>query len=497
MKTRIITLESHDDLISVRDRLSWAKTPRILLVWPKGERIVLRSLDLKVLQRHADSLGAQLGLVTRRDAVRREAEALGMPVFESAAAAQKGKWPAHSPRKQRIPRPPRRDLRQLQALVKPAESSWHSRLTVRLAAFSVGVLAVLAVAGLFVPRAAVRLQPEARSQHIVIPIITNASIQSVFVTGSLPSHEETIVVEAGQSTAVKGQIAVPQTRAIGVVRFSNLTPSGTSIPAGTVVSTLTNPPARFATVNDTHLTAGLGQFVETPIEAVEDGASGNVQAGAIQAVEGSLGLVATVTNPEPTQGGSDQNMLGPSQAERSQLHDQLMEALKQNAMNGLRRRLSPGDLLLADTLAVSQTLKEIYNPLPGQPGRSLALTLRVEFRARVVSGQDQLQLAEAVLNAAAPAGFSPVTGSLAYKTIGAPVSDSDGNTRWRMQVDRRLQRQVDVGRAQALVSGRSPEAARAALSQAFPLAAKPQIALTPSWWPWMPLIPFNISVAAQ
>jgi hypothetical protein len=65
MKTQLIPLESHDDLISIRDRMSWAKTPRILLVWPKSERIPLRPLDLKVLQRHATSLGAQLGLVTR------------------------------------------------------------------------------------------------------------------------------------------------------------------------------------------------------------------------------------------------------------------------------------------------------------------------------------------------------------------------------------------------------------------------------------------------
>ena len=88
MKTQIITLQSHDDLISVRDRLGWAKTPRILLVWPKGEPISLRSLDLKVLQRQAEALGAQLGIVTRRRWVRLEAEALGLPVFESSAAAQ-------------------------------------------------------------------------------------------------------------------------------------------------------------------------------------------------------------------------------------------------------------------------------------------------------------------------------------------------------------------------------------------------------------------------
>src|SRR3972149_3670349 len=93
MKTQIITLESHDDLISIRDRMSWAKTPRILLVWPKSERIPLRPLDLKVLQRHAASLGAQLGLVTRYRSLRREAQALGIPVFKSTGQAQRKPWP--------------------------------------------------------------------------------------------------------------------------------------------------------------------------------------------------------------------------------------------------------------------------------------------------------------------------------------------------------------------------------------------------------------------
>ena len=73
MNTHLLALESHDDLISVKDRMSWAKTPRILLIWPKGEKIALRPLDLRILQRHARALGADLGLVTRDPRIRREA----------------------------------------------------------------------------------------------------------------------------------------------------------------------------------------------------------------------------------------------------------------------------------------------------------------------------------------------------------------------------------------------------------------------------------------
>src|SRR5512145_553519 len=142
MKTQIITLESHDDLISVRDRLSWAKTPRILLVWPKYEKVTLRQVDLKVLQRHALSLGAQLGLVTRARRVREDAEALHIPVFESTGQAQRVSWP--KPRRRRIKwHAPAKDLREKREQLLASEEPWRAHPLTRVSAFIVGVLAVL------------------------------------------------------------------------------------------------------------------------------------------------------------------------------------------------------------------------------------------------------------------------------------------------------------------------------------------------------------------
>jgi hypothetical protein len=132
MKTQIITLESHDDLISVRDRMSWAKTPRILLVWPNYEKVTLRQVDLKVLQRHAASLGAQLGLVSRIRRVRLDADALHIPVFKSTGEAQRVAWP--KPRSRRFKRrPPRKDLREKRDQVMTREGAWRSRPLVRRA----------------------------------------------------------------------------------------------------------------------------------------------------------------------------------------------------------------------------------------------------------------------------------------------------------------------------------------------------------------------------
>ncbi len=158
MKTQIITLESHDDLISVRDRMSWAKTPRILLVWPKYEKVTLRQVDLKVLQRHASSLGAQLGLVTRARRVREDAEALRIPVFESTGQAQRVAWP--KPRRRKWPRrAPRKDLRAQREQASAAEEAWRALPVVRVSAFILGVLAVLTLVALFIPSAQITLNP--------------------------------------------------------------------------------------------------------------------------------------------------------------------------------------------------------------------------------------------------------------------------------------------------------------------------------------------------
>lgn len=497
MKTQIFTLESHDDLISVRDRLSWAKTPRILLVWPKGEKISLRPLDLKVLQRHADSLGACLGLITRSTAVRREAEALGIPVFESTGVAQREAWPGQPSRRQRIPRPPRRDLRNLRSAAYPPEAGWRSNWIIRVLAFVVGVLSVLAVASLFVPRAEVILHPESQVQQLVFPVLASPAVQSVFVTGSVPARVERVVLERGKSVTVSSHIPVPQTNARGVARFHNLTQAEVEIPSGTVVYTLDDPPARFATLNSTRLTAGLDQIVEVPIEALDAGAAGNVAADAIQAIEGSLGLMTTVSNPEPTGGGSDTTAVGPTADDRFLLRENLSDEMARQAGDELRASLSADDILLIDTLAVSQILEETYNPPVGAQGTRLSLTLRQEFTVLVVSTRDLTELAEASLKAAAPQGFSPVPDSLNFQSVTRPITDAEGVTRWQVKAERRLFRSVDTARVLQLVLGRTAEQARAETLHIQDFAADPEIHLNPDWWPWLPLIPLRIQVVIE
>ncbi len=498
MKTQIITIESHDDLISLRDRLSWAKTPRILLIWPRYEKISLRPLDLKVLQRHAESLGAQLGLVTRQRRVRREALALGIPVFDSAAAAQRDPWPARRPRRFHPPRrPPRRDLRQHLQQARWQEGRWRSLPLVRLIAFGVGVLAVLTVAALFVPRAALVVYPEEQEQSVVLPILAGESLESSLLNGSVPSRARTIIVSGTQTLPVSGQITIPQTQARGVVRFRNLTQNEVFLPAGTVVTTLGQPLVRFATLHEATLPAGLGQIVEVPIQALLPGASGNLEAGAIQAVEGPLGLSAAVSNLEPTAGGMERQAKGPTQADRQKLREMLTRRLLQQAENELRLNLGEGDLFLPDTLRVSQVLEETFAPAADQPAAVLSLTLRLECAAQVILAQDLQPLLTASLDAARPAGFLARPDTLSFRPLGDPATDAQGLTRWRIEAKRLLVRQPDLTPVLNRLRGRPLRVVQMQLAAAFPFRRPPEIRLTPSWWPWLPLIPFRLEVQVQ
>jgi hypothetical protein len=494
MKTQLLSLESHDDLISIRDRMSWAKTPRILLLWPKSERIPLRPLDLKVLQRHAASLGAQLGLVTRQRNLRREAQALGIPVFKSTGQAQRKAWPERDLRRKRSRRAPRKDLREKRKQVRATSEAWRSHPVVRIGFFSLGVLAVLVMASLFIPRARVILTPETDTQTTTLPILADPSVEAVFITGSIPARELRVALEGSQEAPATGKIPIPQNKAKGAVTFRNLTNESVDIPAGTVLTSTGLPGERFLTVEAGELEAGLQETVDVPVQAENAGSSGNVDAGAILAIEGDRGLLVTVTNEEPTAGGSDRMMEAATERDMARLRENLLAELEDQAKSEMETMLAPGDQLFSDTLKVEQILDENFDPPLGQPGKNVKLSMRVEFVASYASKKDLTELASTVLNASLPEGFVVVQGPLDFEPLNAHLTDERGVTRWSVRVSRQLEKKVDTARIIPLVQGRSMATATKRLGETLNLSNPPEIRLDPEWWPWLPLIPFNISV---
>ena len=496
MKTQLIPLESHDDLISLRDRMSWAKTPRILLVWPK-ERIALRPLDLKILQRHATSLGAQLGLVVRHRSIRREAHALSIPVFNSTGEAQRSPWPERNLQRARERRGSRQDLQKMRKQARVEEGAWQSHPVMRIGAFALGVLAVLAMAALFIPHAQVIITPEMDLQTVTLPVQADPSLNAVFITGNIPSRKVRVTAEGSQAAKVTGKVPVPQAKARGVVTFRNLTEEAVSIPDGTVLTSTGLPGVRFLTVESVELAGGLKSTVDIPIEADSAGASGNVEAGTILAIEGNLGLLITVTNAEPATGGSDRMTDAATEADLARMREDLLAELEAQALKEMEATLTTSDQIFSDTLKVERILDEIYEPPLGQPGREVVLSMQVEFTASYASGEDLTELASTVLNASLPEGFVATQAPLEFEPLTPHLTDKDGITRWSVRISRQIERQLDSGKIIPLVQGRNMALAKAHLKGNLDLTTAPEIRLTPDWWPWLPLIPFNINVETR
>ena len=84
-----------------------------------------------------------------------------------------------------------------------------------------------------------------------------------------------------------------------------------------------------------------------------------------------------------------------------------------------------------------------------------------------------------------------------FEALNEYQTDSDGATHWVLRVSRQLVKHVDKSKITPLVQGRSTTVASAQLSEMLDMPNPPEIQLNPEWWPWMPLIPFNITVETR
>ena len=495
MKTQVIQLEPYDDVISIRDKMSWAKTDRILLVIPRRSKILARILDIRLLQRHAELVGARLAIVTRNVHLRLIAQELEIPVFSKLSTAKRKNW--------QVPRPPHKvsqhnehpDLRRMRRDLSHPIPGWQDRPVYRFLVFTLAVLAILAVLLTFFPSAVIQLAPATRLQTLTFKASASSSFTAVNLAGNLPARSTSVIIEHTRSVPATGLIAIPHNRAAGTAQFRNLTIAPVDITAGTVISTQTRPLVRFVTTTTGQVAAGVGKTVDLAVVAVEAGSAGNLPVDSLVAIQGDQGTSLAVTNLQPTTGGSDQTAAIQTALDRMTLHASLMADILDECKTELRQTLLPGDIFFPGSLTGSQVLDETYFPADGQAGDTLSLTLRMKCQAQFARAEDVNKLTEMLLNLNMPEGYLPVSGGLVVQPSSVPVTDSGGITRWAQQVQRPLQVRLDPLNVDQIVLGHRPAVAVLLLNRSLPLAGLPIIQVIPSWWPWLPLIPFRITVS--
>lgn len=542
MKTQILQLEAHDDINSTRDKLGWGQTGRVVLVWPKlvvrlapaymplqrgsganGAKVLNHRLDLVLLQRHSASLGLQIALVTRDAEVRYHAQQLRIPVFDSVDEAQRAHW--RSRRRRAIPVPSQYEKQKRLELVTPrlnAPRASHKEAkalhpAIRWGLFSLAILSLLVLAASILPEAHITLHPETRPQEIAFNITAspvNAAYmpQKPNLSGEVPAQVTSVIVEGRSSLPTTGKVQVPEKAAAVRVRFTNLTEEPVDIPQGLVVSTVisTVPQAgqaaiRFLTSEAGRVPGGVGEFISLPVRALTPGRSGNLPAGSLAAIEGPLGLRLSVTNLLPTSGGSDLPASGPAPADYTRLNDELVEALRQDALSDLLESLGPGDLAITPTLKLVETLEKTYDPpQPELPAAQLRLFIRLKFDALVIPGADLRSISARILDANLPEGYTPIPDSLEITPSGFPTIDSIAGegaqgastpvARWRVAAQRTIGARIDPDQVAGLTRGLAASQAEQFLKAWLPLGGPPVVTITPAWWPRLPLLTTRISI---
>ena len=497
MKTQIIQLESHDETISVKDKMEWSQTHRVLLLWPTRGKILRDQLDIVSLERHCATLGSQLALVTKDPEVHFHARQAGIPVFRTKREAQSKPWrrswrlyqrrrlqnKASTPREVDLSHSPRK-----------AKQPSEMPLMRRLGVFAGGVLAVLAIAALLLPSAEIQIPPQGQRVENTLEVQANPQVEYVHVSGLVPAHEVTTSVEKRATLPASGTMQIPDTFAIGTVIFSNLTPRAITIPQKTILSTNDATPTYFVTLSKVIVPAGLGEEIEASIQALKPGRDGNQLVGAIAAIGSSLGADLKVTNPEPTTGGADLTIPAPTADDREELAQEVIEELEANALDLIKDKISPEDVLLSTAPLIKEIELQDYFPAEGQPGDELELTMRIQFSAWVVRGEDLRALGQKTMAASQTRdGFQPVPETLQILNLTTPILQGE-EAHWDILVMWQTKAVWNTTEIRQLLLGQNPLQAQEILMEKYELEHEPGISLSPAWWPRLPFLPFRIVV---
>jgi len=500
MKTQIIQLEPHDDVISARDKMGWSQTSRILLVWPERGHVLDKHLDLVMLQRHSKQLGAQLAFITRDREIRLIASELGIPVYKDLRQAQRKHWRVDRRKHPRpkyhlvIPDRPPLDLEALRMQARTHPASWMNTFPARFGFFSLGILALLSIAAVLLPAAEVQITPVTRQQQLDLLVRVNPELDSINIAGDIPAQPRSITVQGIDSMPARGSINVPDRYASTVILFTNLTANEVDLPEGIVLRNSGDNPVRFKTTKSGVLPAGPGMQVQLSAQSINPGVSGNLPSDHLTIIESALSTQVSATNPTPAQGGTDVSITAPTESQRMQLLEALTDKLTRQTLIDLEGQSSYDELPVLRSLTLTQVLDEKYSPSVGLPGDELSLELTLEYEIYTVSKDHLDDFANAILDANLEDGFLPVPGTLRVSILDQPELGLDKLARWKIRAQRGIQTIISDSSVSSMLLGITPDQALARLNSEFNFEEPPRVRLLPEWWPRMPFVSFRITI---
>lgn len=514
-KPEFVQLERGDDVASIRDRLSFLRGQPVLLIWPEEGTILIRKLDLVLIQREAMRRAIRLALVTHDPEVIKHANELNISTYETIGASERGRWKRgrskvftnrfQRPKDEPIPD----DLKEIASRIYAEETAearkWRRiRLAIALMVF---VVAVVAIGYVVLPSATVTLTPAQTRLETTADITVNPQIQSVDVENRLiPAITLSVQIEDSGTIETTGAEALEDAPATGSVVFINQTGQAVTIPPGTTVTTSAGTPIQFRTTQEAILEGGVGLQIEVPIEALQTSAGeiGNVDSGLINTIIGPLASRVTVRNITPTAGGASRTQRVVTQGDLDLLLATVKQQLQNRAYLEMQSQLSADQCIILETVHIAEERSDwtTFSGEVGQTADTLSLTMRVVVEATGVDERYGRQIVLAQMSKQIAQGQFIKPDSLTYGLGCESVSTSNldtGEATFSVSGSGIVSAEIDTEGVQQRLAGRSINDAIAFLVSELPLqqGEVPQIVIAPDWFGNMPLLAWRITVQLQ
>lgn len=505
----LIQIEANEDANSVRDRLSFHRGKRVLLVWTEEGTALTRKLDLVLIQREAMRRAIRLAIVTHDQQVINHAQELNISTFETIGSSDRGRWKRGRSKvfTSRFDRPGEEVNREdIEGVASRTRSRRRTLPPLQTLLIRLGILAViLAIIGgvvyVVVPSATIQLTParqiiEASVQITVNPdpAFTDINVENAI----LPASSVRVEVEQTATIPTTGTQNLGSVQALGEVLFINQTGSTVEIPAGTTVSTSAGTPILFRTTADALLPGGVGQELEVTIEAMgaSAGEVGNVDANLINTVIGPLEEQVDVININPTRNGESRVVAAVSSTDRQVLELQMSQLLQERAYDALLNEITANQYVILETLQIVEERDEwtVFSAAPGEIADTLTLTKRVIVEAVVVDTQLGQQIVFAQMANQIPRGRSFLPETITYQR--GDVSFAGELILFTMSGRGEVIGQIRAEQIQNDIAGMSYDDAMTYLMERVDIAENttPEIVISPDWFNQMPILAARITV---
>jgi len=511
-RAEYLQLAPGDDVNSVRDRLSFIRGKRVLLIWPESGTALTRKLDLVLVQREARRRAIQLALVTHDAQVVQHAAELGISTFETIGDSERQRWRRgrtrvftlrhHKPEDEPDPE----TLMDVASRVRSNQAKPSSlRLLIERTLILLALMgAILAIAYVVMPSASLTLTLARQSLSVQTILTADPDLSEVDVENRLiPATRLRATVQASGTLPTTGQQSLGDRAAMGIVVFSNKTDQPVEIPANTSLSTSAGSPILFKTIAPATLPGGVDQRVEVAIEALpaSAGDSGNVDAGLINTILGPLDAFASVINLTPTAGGETRTFASVTEDDRERLLAIVRAQLQALAYDEMRANLNPSQLIIIETIRIIEERSDwtTYSHNVGDLSESLSLEMRAVVETLMIDDRFGRQIIFAQLSAQKPANLALRADTFTYERGPVSAVDPQGQVSFSASGEVLAIGDINAEALRASLAGRPLSEAGLLIVQNANLApdVAPQIVINPSWLSHMPLLPFRIQVSIQ